>query len=104
VEPSDSSNIRIAGDVAVQMAFACDDVSAAIREVRDRYEAGTATAEDDEFLRNLVAEHPEAEAKIGCEIDRFETRRNLNNIGFWIIRTDGKSTTDFSFGKCLSGC
>ncbi len=74
----------------------------AIFEVRSRYQSGIATPEDDEFLRDLVALHPNAEAKVGVGIDRFETRWNLRNIGFWIVRTDG-SETDFSFLKCLYG-
>jgi hypothetical protein len=74
----------------------------AIYEVRGRYSAGLATPDDDEFLRDLVAIHPDAEAKISVGIDRFETRWNLGNIGFWIVRTDA-TETDFSFLKCLYG-
>ncbi len=70
--------------------------------VRSRYEAGLATPEDDEFLRDLVAIHPDAEAKIGVGIDRFEARWNLGSIGFWIVRIDS-TETDFSFMKCLYG-
>lgn len=75
----------------------------AIYEIRGRYETGTATPADDEFLRDLVAIHPDSKAKIGSGIERFETRWNLGNIGFWIIRTDA-TQTDFSFLKCLYGC
>jgi hypothetical protein len=74
----------------------------AIYDVRSRYAAGITMPEDDEFLRDLVAIHPDAEVKIGVGIDRFETRQNLGNIGFWIVRTDG-TETDFSFLKCLCG-
>jgi len=65
------------------------DAEAAIRAVRDRYETGTAIADGDDFLRDLVAKHTEAEAKIGCGIDYLEARKNANNVCFWIIRTDG---------------
>ena len=77
---------------------------AAIREVRDRIlETGSVSQEDDEFLRDLVAMHPDAEDKVGAGIVRFEVRHNLGNTyGFWIIRTDG-SETDFSFMKSLYG-
>lgn len=73
-----------------------------IREVRLRSRAAGPGVEDDEFLRDLVALHPDATDKVGSGIERFEVRRNGNNEGFWIIRADG-SATDFSFVKCLYG-
>jgi hypothetical protein len=80
------------------------DALDAIREVRDRVKAaGQPSLEEDEFLRDLVALHPDAQRKVGSGIDRFEVRRNLGNTdGFWIIRTDG-TETDFSFVQCLYG-
>jgi hypothetical protein len=84
------------------------DALGATREVRERVAAslaqgGVVDLEDDDFLRDLVALHPDAENKVGCGIARFEVRQNLGNTdGFWIIRTDG-SETDFSFMKCLYG-
>lgn len=80
-----------------------ESAKAAIYEVRDRVKArGGTSPDDDEFLRNLVALHPDAESKVGCGVDHFEVRRNVNNDGFWIVRTD-ESETDFSFIKCLYG-
>lgn len=80
-----------------------ESAKAAIYEVRNRVKArGRPTPEDDEFLRDLVTLHPDAEAKVGCGIDHFEVRQNFNYDGFWILRTDG-SETDFSFMKCLYG-
>lgn len=58
--------------------------------------------DDDRFLRDLIALHPEAEAKIGCGVERFEVRGNeWNGRTFWLIRHDG-TATDFSFIKALS--
>jgi hypothetical protein len=75
----------------------------AIREVRERVKAqGSASAADDEFLRDLVALHPDAEGKVGAGIDHFEVRRNINNDGFWIVRVDG-TATEFSFMKSIYG-
>jgi len=78
------------------------DAESAIYEVRDRYVGANAMSDDDEFLRDLVALHPDAEEKIGQGIDHFEARRNGNNICFRVVRTDG-TETDFSFLKCLNG-
>jgi hypothetical protein len=74
----------------------------AIRKVLYRYQPGETVGrpEDQEFLADLVQNHPDPASKIGVGIARFEVRRNLKTPGFWIIRTDG-SDTDFSFVKCL---
>src|SRR5579884_475792 len=79
------------------------DALAEIYAVRDRYVNGTATAADDELLRDFVALHTDAQGKVGAGIERFAARTNANNLGFWIIRIDG-SSTDFSFLKCVNGC
>lgn len=76
---------------------------AEVYAMRERFYNGTATAEDDEFLRDLVALHPDAPDKVRAGIERFEVRKNMNNFGFWIIRIDG-TETDFSFIKGLNGC
>ena len=75
-----------------------------IRIVRDRIRDTTiVTEEDDDFLRDLLALHPDAEAKVGAGVKTFTVRQNYGNTeGFWILRTDG-SNTDFSFKKCLFG-
>jgi len=76
---------------------------ATIYEVRERTKvAGRALGGDDEFLRDLLALHPQAETKVGNGVDHFDVRRNINNDGFWIVRSDG-SETDFSFMQCLYG-
>jgi hypothetical protein len=74
----------------------------AIQEVLYRYQPGETVErpEDQEFLADLVQNHPDPASKIGVGIARFEVRRNLKTPGFWIVRTDG-SETDFSFVKCL---
>ena len=53
-----------------------------IHDVRGRYRSGLATQKDDDFLRDLVALHPDAESKVGAGIDHFEARWNLGNAGF----------------------
>jgi hypothetical protein len=74
----------------------------AIREVLYRYEPGEVVTlpDDQEFLADLILNHPNPGSKIGVGIDRFEVRDNWGTHGFWIIRTDG-TETDFSFVKCL---
>jgi hypothetical protein len=60
---------------------------------------------DDLFLRDLVALHHEAAAKIGCGIEHFTIQRDPvwgNTRHFLIIRTDG-SFTDVSFHTCIDG-
>lgn len=74
----------------------------AIREVLYRYSPGETVSrpEDQEFLADLILNHPDPASKIGVGIARFEVRDNWGTHGFWVIRTDG-SETDFSFVKCL---
>lgn len=73
-----------------------------IRHVRDRYPLGAVVTDgdDQEFLLELLALHPEAAEKFGPGVEHFEVRQNGSTVGFWIIRTDG-SETDFSFIRCL---
>lgn len=63
---------------------------------------GRIVAPDEEaFLRDLVAMHPQASAKIGCGVAGFEVW--LSSYGtprFVLIRTDG-SRADFSYKVCL---
>lgn len=62
-------------------------------------------ADDDRFLRDLIAGHPHADEKIGCGIERFTVRADVvwrSSRHFVIIRTDG-TETDFSFHTCLDG-
>jgi Protein of unknown function (DUF3223) len=75
---------------------------AAIQEVLYRYEPRERVErpDDQEFLIDLIQNHPDPVSKIGAGIGRFEVRLNWKTHGFWIIRVDG-SETDFSFMKCL---
>ncbi len=61
---------------------------------------GAPSIEEDEFLRDLVALHPNSDRKVGAGIKRFEVRRVFQNLGFHIIRIDG-TDTDFGFKKCV---
>lgn len=75
----------------------------ACRSVVDRYGPGAAVtgAEDDEFLRGLVALHPEYELKRGVGIAGFRVVRTaFGTVGFVITRVDG-SVIDFSWRECL---
>lgn len=73
-----------------------------IRRVRQRVkDSGRAAGADDEFLRDLLALHPDAAEKAGAGVLYFDVRTNFGATeGFWITRQDG-SQTDFSFKKCL---
>src|SRR5688572_18481074 len=65
----------------------------------------TITEQDDSFLRDLIAIHPEAVAKVGCGISHFSSQTDpiwKTTRHFVLVRTDG-STTDFSFHTCLDG-
>lgn len=76
------------------------------RSIRDRYEDGCRVGEeDDRYLRDLIAIHPEAAMKVGCGIDHFtvETERQFGRTRhFQIHRTDG-SSTDVSFHSAIDG-
>lgn len=55
------------------------------------------------FLAALFNQHPAADSKLGCGIERIEIRLNrFNSPGFWIVRRDG-SETDISYRVCISG-
>jgi len=61
--------------------------------------------DDEVFLRDLIAIHPEAEQKIGCGISGFTTEVDpiwRTTRHFVVVRTDG-SITDFSFHTCIDG-
>ena len=77
------------------------------REIRDRYKDGERIArEDDGYLRDLVAVHPEAGLKIGCGISHFtvETDSEFGTTRHFVIhRTDG-SSTDVSFLSSIDAC
>lgn len=59
--------------------------------------------DDETFLRALLENHPEAEAKIGCGVQRiFIGPDGHGRFCFWLERTDG-TKTDWSFVWCLKG-
>src|SRR5262249_956406 len=66
--------------------------------------SGIVTPDDDGFLRELIKRHPDAAAKIGWGISRFEIRKNKRFGGpdFWLIRDDG-TEDDFSYRTCVKG-
>ena len=76
------------------------------RDIIRRYAEGEMiVGEDDLFLRDLVAIHPEAAQKIGCGIAHFTTqldREWRKHRHFVIVRIDGKPT-DVSFHTCIDG-
>ena len=76
------------------------------RDIIRRYTEGeTIVGEDDLFLRDLVAIHPEAAQKIGCGISHFTTQLDpewRKHRHFVIVRTDGVRT-DVSFHICIDG-
>ena len=59
---------------------------------------------DFEFIKDLIAFHPEASIKTGSGIKAIVTRKNppYYTKGFFIIRTDG-TAQEFSYKKCLNG-
>ncbi|MBI5531806.1 MAG: DCL family protein [Deltaproteobacteria bacterium] len=78
------------------------DAIAAIREVLYRYPIGaTLRGEDERFICDLLAMHPEAQDKIGCGVASLQVEKNGPTRGFWLTRRNGKRT-DFSFPSCLT--
>jgi hypothetical protein len=76
------------------------------RAIRDAYPDGQALAPDHSAqLRDLLARHPEAGAKIGCGVYCFTVKTDTvfgKSRHFVIHRVDGTST-DFSFLACIDG-
>jgi hypothetical protein len=75
----------------------------ACRQVLYRHQRGQPIdSADAGFLADLLSLHPEADAKIGPGVGRFEVRTNplYGGVGFWVVRVDG-TATDFSFNQCL---
>jgi hypothetical protein len=81
------------------------DVRQEIQRILHSYPIGSrVNSEDAKFLLDILYNHPEADAKIGCGIKAFEVRKNTrytNHRCFYIIRID-KSEDDFSTSKCLA--
>jgi hypothetical protein len=78
----------------------------AIRAILYRYNLGeTVMAGDDAFLRDLIALHSEAEAKINTGILRFTIELDpvwRKTRHFYVWWKDGGGT-DFSFKNCVNG-
>lgn len=76
------------------------------RRLRDRYPDGCRIGEeDDRYLRDLIAIHPESETKVGCGISHFTVETEIlfgRTRHFMIHRTDG-SSTDVSFHSAIDG-
>ena len=54
-------------------------------------------------LRDTLALHPEAAAKVGCGITHFSVRSaDFGTKCFWINRPDG-TTEKFSYKACITG-
>jgi hypothetical protein len=76
------------------------------KNIRDRYaEGGPMSPEDDCYLRDLVAIHPESETKIGCGISHFtvETDGQFGNSRHFVIHRSDGSSTDVSFHSAIDG-
>ena len=80
------------------------DASAFLQAMLHCYDLGDKVgAADDKVLRDTLALHPEAEAKVGCGITHFSVRSaDFGSKCFWINRPDG-TTEKFSYGKCVHG-
>ncbi|CAL9550770.1 DCL family protein [Streptomyces bacillaris] len=79
------------------------DRAKAVQEVLYRYPAGNSVndPDDDAFLRDLLAMHPDSDTKTAVEITGFRTALNqYGKQGFIVVRPDG-TTLDFSYKKCL---
>ena len=55
-------------------------------------------------LHLLIAQHPDAERKIGPGIDHFRVARNALGAGqgLWLVRRDGTQAS-FSYKRCITG-
>jgi hypothetical protein len=74
------------------------------RQILYRWPAGfPIDGPDFDDLCALIANHPEAEQKIGCGIARIDVRLNpFGTLGFWLRRVDD-TETDWSFLTAVSG-
>ncbi|WP_309391884.1 DCL family protein [Chelatococcus sambhunathii] len=80
------------------------DAEAFLKAMLNKYDVGDrVSAQDAEILRDALALHPDAAAKIGCGVDSFSVRSaDYGTKCFWINRPDG-STEKFSFRACIYG-
>ena len=72
--------------------------------LRDKYaNSELIIGQDDEFLRNLVNQHPEAAAKVGGGIHHF----TVESAGPWgsrhfVLHRQDRTSTDFSYRACFA--
>lgn len=80
------------------------DASAFLQAMLHRYDVGDKVgAADEQVLRDTLALHPEAEAKVGCGITHFSVRSaDFGAKCFWINRPDG-TTEKLSYKACITG-
>ncbi|MEN3977203.1 DCL family protein [Emcibacter sp. SYSU 3D8] len=80
------------------------DAAAFLQAILHRYDVGDKVSPaDEQVLRDALALHPEAGAKIGCGITHFSVRSaDFGTKCFWINRPDG-TTEKFSYKACLTG-
>lgn len=75
-----------------------------VQSILRRYDVGDKVGADDEqILRDTLALHPEADAKVGCGITHFSVRSaDFGTKCFWVNRLDG-TTEKFSYKACIYG-
>jgi hypothetical protein len=80
------------------------DATAFLQAMLHRYDVGDkVSAADEQVLRDALARHPEAEAKVGCGIKHLSVRSaDFGTKCFWINRPDG-TTEKFSYKACING-
>ncbi|WP_265516902.1 DCL family protein [Nitratireductor luteus] len=80
------------------------DASAFLQAMLHRYDVSDkVSAADEQVLRDTLALHPDAEAKVGCGITHFSVRSaDFGTKCFWINRPDG-TTEKFSYKACITG-
>ncbi len=81
------------------------DIVDHIRSIANKYEVGTAFAQEDFlFMLEVLSRHPRSESKIGIGVASMHIKVDRafggHNRQFWLVRTDG-TETDFSWQKCL---
>jgi hypothetical protein len=81
-----------------------NDAAAFLRTMLHRYDVGDkVSAADEQVLRDALALHPAAAAKVGCGITHFSVRSaDFGTKCFWINRPDG-TTEKFSYKACITG-
>lgn len=75
-----------------------------LKAILARYDVGDkVSAADSEILKDALALHPEAAAKIDCGIQSFSVRSaDFGTKCFWVNRVDG-TTEKFALRACVYG-